>query len=310
MNLRGLDLNLLVILDALLTEQNVTRAAEQINLSQSATSGALARLRNFFDDELLVQVGRKMVLTPLGQSLVVPVRDVLLQIQGTIASKAQFDPAHSDRTFKIMGPDYILTILIPEVLRFFEQNAPHIKIDLRETSNTVLEELERGEFDLIIIPYYFSSSAHPREIFYEEGFVCAVWEENSLVGEQITLEQFLEMGHIVVQLGKDRVPSFEEWFLKQYGLERRVEAVAPLYTMLPGFIIGTNKIVTMQATLAKYYEQFLPIRLITFPGEISNYAEVLQWNKFKDQDPGLVWLRQILKDTIKKLIDSNSKIAE
>src|SRR6476469_8001729 len=101
LDLHRFDLNLLVTLDALLTEKNVTRAGMRMNLSQSAMSGALARLRDFFQDELLVPMGRTMVLTPLAEDLIQPVRDVLLQIQATIATKPHFEPATSTRHFTL-----------------------------------------------------------------------------------------------------------------------------------------------------------------------------------------------------------------
>jgi LysR family transcriptional regulator, nod-box dependent transcriptional activator len=304
MNLRGLDLNLLVILDALITEKNVTAAGMKIHLSQSATSGALSRLRQFFGDELLIQVGRKMVLTPLAQSLVIPVRDVLLQIQGTIAAKAEFVPATSDRCFKIMCSDYVMSIFVPEILQYLKENAPKITLELIETSNDFAEILERGEIDLIVMPTYFSSNNHPSEFIFEDKFVCAVWEENELAGESITMEKYLELGHIVVRLSKDQVPSFEEWFLKQYGYVRRIELVAPLFSLVPGFIVGTNKIATLHYRMATYFAKLFPIRLIPFPAEIPNLTEVLQWNKYQDHDPGIIWLRQVFKEIAEKITDS------
>ena len=112
MNLHLFDLNLLVTLDALLAEKNVTRAGMRMNLSQSAMSGALARLRDFFQDELLVPMGRKMVLTPLAEDLVQPVRDVLLQIQATVATKPHFEPATSTRHFTLAVSDYVTSVLM------------------------------------------------------------------------------------------------------------------------------------------------------------------------------------------------------
>jgi DNA-binding transcriptional LysR family regulator len=105
MDLHLFDLNLLVALDALLTERNVTRAGNRLNLSQSAMSGALARLRHYFRDELLVPVGRQMVLTPVAEGLVGPVRDILLQIRGTLGSKPQFEPSTATRHMSLAVSD-------------------------------------------------------------------------------------------------------------------------------------------------------------------------------------------------------------
>src|SRR5579883_2295229 len=116
MHFRNLDLNLLVALDALLAERNITQAGKRLHLTQSAMSGALARLREYFGDELLAQVGRKMVPTPLGKSLTEPVRNALHNIQATIATKTRFDPATSKRHFKFMMSDYVATVLMSAAL--------------------------------------------------------------------------------------------------------------------------------------------------------------------------------------------------
>lgn len=126
MDLCRFDLNLLVTLDALLTEKNVTRAGLRMNLSQSAMSGGLARLRQFFQDELLVPMGRQMVLTPLAQDLVQPVRDVLLQVQKTIVTKPRFEATTSTRHFSIAVSDYVTSVLMVEVLQEIQCRSPSI----------------------------------------------------------------------------------------------------------------------------------------------------------------------------------------
>ena len=116
MRLDRFDLNLLVVLDALLEERNVTKASERLHIGQSAASGALGRLRDYFGDELLVPVGRKLTLTPLAQSLVEPVRDTLLRARATIARKPGFDPATAERRFSICASDYVTTVLLAAVV--------------------------------------------------------------------------------------------------------------------------------------------------------------------------------------------------
>ncbi|MEC4511813.1 LysR family transcriptional regulator, partial [Klebsiella pneumoniae] len=113
MRFNKLDLNLLVALDALLSEQNISRAAEKIHLSQSATSNALARLREYFDDELLVQVGRKMEPTPRAEALKDAVRDILVRVDATVAAQPEFGPAQANRLFRLFVSDYTMTTLIP-----------------------------------------------------------------------------------------------------------------------------------------------------------------------------------------------------
>src|ERR1051325_131795 len=144
MELHRFDLNLLVTLDALLSERNVTRAGLRMNLSQSAMSGALGRLREFFEDELLVPMGRTMVLTPLAEDLVQPVRDVLLQLQETIATKHHFDPAASTPHLSVAVSDYVTIVLMADFLRDLQRKSPSITFELRPVGKRATEDLESG----------------------------------------------------------------------------------------------------------------------------------------------------------------------
>src|SRR6185436_8079299 len=130
MHLDGLDLNLLVVLDSLFCERNVTRAGERIHLSQSATSGALSRLREFFKDDLLVPVGRKMVLTPLAEELALPVRQLLLQAEAIIHRSPHFSAETSQRTFRLVMSDYVATVLMSRALPEIQRQAPGIAIEV------------------------------------------------------------------------------------------------------------------------------------------------------------------------------------
>lgn len=301
MDLRGLDLNLLVVLDALLTEKNVTRAGQRIHMSQSATSGALARLRVFFRDELLISTGRAMLLTPLAQSLVKPVRDIMLQVQATVAATAEFDPATAKRKFTIMGSDYAMTVFMAAVLQRAEKEAPGITFELRQTTQSHHDALNRGEIDFLLIPDIFASADHPSELLFEDDHTCVVWQDNPLVGSTISFAQYLAMGHVIMAFGDARNPSFDEWFLKNYGYVRRIEVVVPAFTLLPTMIVGTNRIATMHTRLAKLYAKYLPLRLVPFPIEIPKLTETLQWHKYEDLDPGCIWLRKIMNETAQQL---------
>src|SRR6185437_4599317 len=160
MHFRNLDLNLLVALDALLLERNITLAGKRVHLSQSAMSGALSRLREYFGDELLTQIGRKMIPTPLGESLAVPVKKVLLEIRATVAAQPTFDPGTANRTFRLMMSDYVSTVLMSTALPVIERLAPHVNIEI--LSNDVaspFDELDHAEIDLLIMPQPYLSQA-------------------------------------------------------------------------------------------------------------------------------------------------------
>ncbi|MBP7566809.1 MAG: LysR family transcriptional regulator, partial [Burkholderiaceae bacterium] len=213
MRLNRLDLNLLVALDALLTEKNITRAGHKLSLSQSATSGVLARLRDYFGDPLLMQVGRTMRLTPKAEELQKPVRDVLLTIQSTIAVQPGFDPATSERHFRVTASDYPISVVLAEAARRMGQEAPGVTLEIIMPWDDVQDGIERGEVDMLIMPRQFLAAGHPSEALYAEGYSCVVWAGNTQVGESLTLEQYMSLSHVTTGFGNNRQPSLEEWFL-------------------------------------------------------------------------------------------------
>ena len=293
MRFNRLDLNLLVALDALLGEKSITRAGHRLNLSQSATSGVLSRLRDYFKDELLVPVGRNLVLTPLAASLVEPVREVLLQIQRTIEIKPEFDPQTATREFRIFASDFVSTVLLGEVCRRISLEAPGISIAISPTTATPAEQLERGEVDLVILPGKYMSESQPTEILFEETYTCIAWTGNDLVGDTLSLDQYMALGHVSSRFGTS-VTSFEERFLKDSGHHRRIEVSTTNFTSMPHFVIGTNRIATMHTRLARTLANYYPIRLIAPPVDFPKLQMCMQWTRFLDQDPSHQRLRGLL----------------
>ena len=301
MDLAGLDLNLFVALDALFAEMNVSRAGERLHLSQSATSGALARLRKVFDDPLLVPVGRKMTLTPLAQGLVEPVRALLLEAEAIRNHNPAFDPGASTRKFRMMMSDYVETVVMTEVLPLIEKLAPRVTLELISNVEGGFEELDRGEIDLAITPATYLSTAHPSEQLFEDEFTCLVWSGNTQVGSSVSLKTYLNLGHVVVRFGKhQQIPTFDEWFVERFGRERRIEVVTTAFNLVPQLLIGTSRIATLHGRLAMFYARYLPLKLVAPPVEIPPLEEHSQWHKSRDQDPGTVWLRSILKSALSR----------
>lgn len=296
MHYKGLDLNLLVVLDALLAEKSITRAAERIYLSQSATSGALARLREFFADELLTQFGHKMVLTPRAEGLIDPVRNILLQAEEIITRSPRFDAQTSVRNFKLMMSDYVAAVLFPGALQRLQTLAPGLTLDLLSNAETPVQSLERGDVDFLIAPRQYISQAHPWEPLFDDGYLCVLWSENPLVGEAITLDQYLTLGHVAARFGKERTPAVDEWFFERFGHKRRIEVVAMAFNLLPQLVIGTNRIATMPESLARRYAAYLPLRLVAPPVEIPKLNEVIQWHRYRNGDAAITWLRGLLRE--------------
>lgn len=300
MRFNKLDLNLLVALDVLLEERNITRAAERLHMTQSATSGVLARLRSFFEDDLLVQVGRKMQPTAYAEQLAPPVREVLLKINAEITTRPIFDPTTSDRKFRIVTSDYFITIALADLISDINQEASGISFDILSPADGAGDLLARGEVDLLIIPDQFIDFDQPSEFLLEEELACAVWADNKLVGDTLTFEQYMELGHISVGFGLGRKLSVEDSLINEYGTSRRIEVVTHNFNTLPQLLLGTDRVVTTHKRLLERYAKYLPIKVLPTPVALPATREHMVWHRSMENDPMLNWL----KDQMRQLAQS------
>jgi LysR family transcriptional regulator, nod-box dependent transcriptional activator len=297
MDLQQFDLNLLVALDALLTERNVTHAGTRMHLSQSAMSGALARLRDFFHDELLVPVGRGMVLTPLAENLARPVRDLLLQVQSTLESTPCFNPATSTRHFSLAVSDYVTSVAMIDLVRHVKAVAPSITFELRPPGPRAAADLERNQLDFLVAPEDYVSSSHPREVLFEDTHTCIVCAANQHVGSVMSMEHYLSSGHVAVRVTEEGA-NYDERMLQRMNHHRRIEVITPSFELAPQLVVGTDRIATVATRLAVKFAGLLPIRLVPLPIAIPPMVEMLQWHRVHDRDPAHVWLRAQLREVI------------
>jgi LysR family transcriptional regulator, nod-box dependent transcriptional activator len=290
MRFERLDLNLLVALDALLAERSVSLAAERIFLSQSATSSALGRLREYFGDDLLIVTGRNMVLTTRAESLVEPVRAVLEQIRATISVPPPFDPATSDRKLRLMASDYLTEVLLATALRDVLARAPHMQFEIAPMADSLTEALERGAVDLLFAIDYAIATDHPSQILFEDDYVVVGWDQNPAMAQEMTRELYFDLGHVSARFGKARTPVFEDWFVRRDSQQRKVEVIAPSFLAVSGFIIGTNRIATMHRRLAANISTYLPLVIKEVPLDIPPIREVVQWHMSNNNDPAIRWV--------------------
>ena len=300
MRLEKLDLNLLVALDALLEERGVSLAADRLHLSQSATSGLLAKLRDYFKDDLLVMNGRSMVLTPRGEKLVTPVRAVLDQIRDTIMVTDEFDPTKSDRTLSIMATDYIVEILLRPAIVAFATEAPDIRFELVPIVESPVDALQRGRADILIGIDNVVSTEHPSALLYSEDFVVAGWSENPMLDEPLTLDGYQKLGHVAVRFGQ-QTSSYESTAARLRSISRSIEIVAPNFMSVGGLIVGTNRIATIHRLLANRMAEFLPLKLVELPFEMPPVREIAQWSTRSANDPAIAWLVGRLKQVAQRI---------
>lgn len=286
MRLDRLDLNLLVALDVLLAERSVTVAANRLHLSQSATSSALGRLRDYFDDRLLVNQGRAMVLTERGRGLIGPVRDVLDRIRDTLIMPAPFDPHACAREIRIMASDYAVAGFLAAGLAELAELAPGLAFHILPLSDDPDLSLARSETDLVLLPAAAASPRHPRQSLFVDRFVVLGAADNPALRERISEDLYRRLGHVVGAPGKALAQALRTDFA-HIGDGRRIDIVGPSYLSLPSLVQGTHRIATLPhrlALAARPADAFL-IHELPFPAPPIHY--LAQWNAVQGDDPAL-----------------------
>lgn len=295
MRFKGLDLNLLVAFSVLMDTRSVSRAAEQLNLSQPAMSAALGRLRDYFGDDLLVLQGKRMFPTPYAESLVPMVQDTLRRIEALITTSTTFDPATSQRVFRIIASDYITAAVIAPLSRRLAHSAPGIKLEAVLPSDGSADLIAQGAFDLLITPEEFVNPSQPTELLFEERHVLVGWNGNPLFTRTITLEDVLEARHVGVQMGNQRTSAFAESTMDQLGHFRRTDMTASSFTVIPWLVIETNRLALMHERLARVMARMFPLAIAPIPFDFPVMREMMQFNHARSADEGLAWLREELR---------------
>jgi len=295
MRYNKLDLNLLVALDHLLHLRSVSAAAERMNMTQSAMSNALHRLREYFDDELLVKVGRGLQLTPRAEALKDAVRDVLMRVDWTIARAPQFDPAKSTRQFNLLVSDYTLATLAPAILAQCSRSASAVRFHFMHQIDAPETMLDRGDADLLIIPTEYSARRHPSEVIFEEDFVGVVWSGGRLAGQRLTRKAFLTASHVVAQ-PPSATQSLETMLFRRLGVTRNIEVTSFSFSTIPQLLIGTDRIATLHRRLAERARAIMPLEILELPFRLPKMKQALQWHKNRSQDAGLIWLRGVIRE--------------
>ncbi|CCA90384.1 LysR family transcriptional regulator [Novosphingobium sp. PP1Y] len=296
MRFKGLDLNLLLVLETLLAERSVTAASRRLNLSQPATSAALAKLREYFNDELLQQRGRTMFPTAHALSIRPLVREVLADAERLIATSASFDPATSDRKFVVMGSDYIFTTLLASFIASLQAEAPNIRIQANPLEPNVIKQLERAEVDLLLTPRHFVTPEHPAIAIFEEQHVIVGWNENPIFSKEVKLEDFLAAPQVCVEFGPNRTVPFAEEQMRALGLQRRIEVIAPTFAAVPWILPNSSRVAVLQERLAQKFARHLPLAIAPLPFPMSTMEEMAQFHSTRDRDAGLQWLLSRLQE--------------
>lgn len=298
MRFKNLDLNLLVALDTLIRMRNVSRAAEEMFITQSAMSNALGRLRDYFDDPLLIQVGRSMELSPLAASLEEPLRDIIVRIEAAVVSTPSFDPGEATRSIGLVVSDYMLHTIMPPLLELVTARAPGMQIHFRAQQNFPHILLERGEADLLVAPSLFCSTNHPSEVLWEDPLCCVIDAASKLEGDRLSMEDFLASGHVVMR-PPNGGESYAERICREVGLRFRVEVTTFSFSSLPLLVRGTPRIAVVQRSLASPILRLGGVRLMEPPVVVPPLEQSIQWHSHRVRDPALMWMREQMHEAVR-----------
>ena len=307
-NLGRLDLNLLVALDALLTERSVTRAAARVGLGQSAMSHNLARLRALFGDEILTRGREGMRPTPRALALIDPVRVVLSRIEALVSRDKSFDPRTAERLFRIGLPDSMEILLAPALLAYLREVAPSIHLRLHNIDpSQLLDDLDADRLDLAIGYGVFAQGQahHKRRLLYTGTYLCMFNAERVGVSPPISLEDYVRLPHVLTSLREDERGVVDD-ALAKLGLQRTVVLTTPRFLAVPFLVARAPVVVTMPARLARLFAAALGLSVSPAPVELPEVPVSLLWHASYDEDPAHVWLRRTIAHVTAEAVREHS----
>ncbi len=300
MRYKGIDLNLLAALEVLLTERNVTRAAARLNLSQSATSSALARLREQFDDDLLVQAGRDLRRSAFAVELLPKLRAVLAQVDSDLINVRVMDPRKAVRTVRVMASDYVALAMLGRCLAEISMEAPGLSFDILPVSDNPAKVIEDYTVDLLITLDLYLSNQHPSALFFEDDYVALACARNETLSDRITVDEYLSLPQVSVRFQREGVLPHDERFLEQSGFRKTTVVTVRSHALVPYFIEGTTRIATLQRRQAAIFTRQFPLKILEIPVQIPSIREMFQWHQSDDGDPVLEYLRVRFSEIARK----------
>jgi DNA-binding transcriptional LysR family regulator len=303
--LHRIDLNLLLALDALARERSVTKAADRAGVTQSAMSHTLRRLRELFDDPLLVRGGGGMVLTPRAEALAVPLRSGLVSLARTLVEPQPFTPEDASRTFRIVSPDLFDALVLPTLLRTLGQRAPSIDLAVVPAPLHLTESLETGDVDLAIHPMLLDprpfdlgptldAELQTRTLF-RDSFQCFARKGHpGLAGRRLTLKRFTRLDHILVSPG-GKGPGLVDRILHEHDLRRRIALRVPHFATALEVVAQSDLVLTAPSSLREL-SAASSLASCPVPLDIPQHAITMIWHPRFTEDPAQRWLRQLIVD--------------
>lgn len=295
-SLSRLDLNLLVSLEALLTERSVTRAAERLHLSQPALSASLARLRTHFNDPILARRGNTYELTPFAMRLTEHTTTALEAARRVFESQATWAPQQSTREFSIYGSDYGFATIGAVVSRLATERASGVRFRFMLHTPSVVEDAANRlrSADAMIIPHGFLSDLAYEDLWRDDWF-AVVAESNEAVGDELTMDDLATLPFAMTYASRSAFTSASRQ-IQQLGVEPHIAVVVESFLSLPHFILGTDRVGLIQGALVPIATATPGIRAVRLPFAATPLVNALWWHPVHSRDPEHAWMRSLFEE--------------
>lgn len=302
LELNRIDLNLLVALQTLLEESNVTRAAQRLGVTQPAMSRTLTRLRSLFDDPLFVRTAQGLAATPRALELAPRLNASLADIAGLVRP-AEFDPATSQRTWRIATTDYGANSMLPLVLERLHREAPGVNLEITYWRKDGYGLLESNAVELALgtVENNTPAGIHGRGLG-DDHLVCLLRQDHPAIAAGLTPESFAALPHILIDVGGSDPRGLVDFALEKQGLKRQVAMRLPHFMAALAMAARTDMLVSVPQTLARLYGAQNGLAICPMPIAIPPFRYALLWHQRLHYDPGHTWLRSLFFEEITRAL--------
>ncbi|MFD2164648.1 LysR family transcriptional regulator [Thalassotalea euphylliae] len=306
MNISKIDLNLLIYLDVLLREKNVTRAASQLNITQPAMSNGLKRLRNLFNDPILVRTSDGMVPTERARALSPVIRKILLELEEALQGEEEFNQENSQRVFRIMASDYAASTLIPKLLKKVNKIAPNVTMDIMTPSDVNFHDVEAGKIDMAINRFDELPQSFHQKTIWRDGFSCLLSADNEVV-TKFNLNTYLSSKHVWVSktgfgIGVGMDPTDVQklgWVdeaLSRLGKKRDIKVFTRNYHVAMQLAYEDGLIATLPSKAALLHKDDPNYTILKPPFDIPDIELKMIWSPLLHHDASHIWFRQLIME--------------
>ncbi|WP_440875673.1 LysR family transcriptional regulator [Thalassotalea sp. PLHSN55] len=307
MNISKVDLNLLIYLDVLLREKNVTRAASQLNITQPAMSNGLKRLRTLFNDPILVRTSDGMVPTERARSLSPVIRKILLELEEALQGEEEFNEQNSQRVFRLMASDYAASTLLPGLLKRINQIAPNVTIDIMTPSDVTFHDVEAGKIDMAINRFDELPQSFHQKTVWRDSFSCLLSADNPVVSK-FNLNSYLSSKHVWVSktgfgvgVGMDpkdvQKLGWVDEALARLGKKRDIKVFSRNYHVAMQLAYEDGLIATLPTRAAMLHEHDPNYTILKPPFDIPDIELKMIWSPLLHHDASHIWFRQLVVET-------------